>query len=168
MGQGGNDTLDGGVGNDLLYGESAGRDVLVGGSGKDNFIFRPHESGGAPASTRSKPLIVVETTSTCAALSSTNTKVGGNQAFKLIDKAAFAREGWGTRVFRRGLCGDLNGDKAADFQVIAAGLSTLAKGEFLSLSSHIRATRRGRRDEQLDFVRQLCAECAELERPATS
>ena len=128
MGQGGNDTLDGGVGNDLLYG-GAGRDVLVGGSGKDNFIFKSAaESRGSSIDTiktfdRGQDHIDLRSIDA-------NTKVGGNQAFKFIGKAAFSGKA-GELGFSGGvLSGDLNGDKAADFQVKVAGLSTLAKGDF--------------------------------------
>ena len=103
--------------------------MLVGGSGKDSFIFKSAaESRGSSIDTikgfvRGQDHIDLRSIDA-------NTKVSGNQAFKFIGKAAFSGKA-GELGFSGGvLSGDLNGDKAADFQVKVAGLSTLAKGDF--------------------------------------
>jgi serralysin len=127
-GQSGNDTLSGGSGNDALSG-SSGKDVLYGGSGADTFVFTAASHSRGSSIDTIKDFVRGSDHIDLRGIDA-SAKAGGNQAFSFIGKSAFSGKAGQLKFTSGVLSGDLNGDKAADFQIKVAGLSTLSKGEF--------------------------------------
>ena len=133
-GEGGDDFLYGEAGNDYFYG-GAGADTLTGGAGTDYYVLNTLADSGVGAALRDvitdfDALDVID-----LRLIDANTGAGGDQAFTFIGTAAFTNtagqlrysyDGVDTHVF-----GDVNGDGAADFEVLLNGLVTMNAGDFL-------------------------------------
>lgn len=138
------DTLLGGNGNDRLYGH-ADRDVLTGGRGADwlygggdadVFVFASIKDSTTKSSGRdtiydfsSKQQDKIELKAIDA-----NSKKGGNQAFKFIDKQDFHKKAgelqWEKVKSGVYVYGDTNGDGKADFSIFLKGLTKVSKGDF--------------------------------------
>jgi serralysin len=129
VGRGGNDTLDGGLGDDVLSGQ-AGRDILTGRGGSDRFVFKSAGESRGTAIDVIKDFHRGEDRIDLRSIDA-KTTVGGNQAFAFIGKTAFNGHAGQLRFSAGLLEGDTNGDGIADFQVKIAGLSALAKSDFL-------------------------------------
>jgi serralysin len=127
-GDNGNDTLHGGSGNDWLYGQG-GRDLLIGHTGADTFVFKSvGESRGSYSDTVQdfkSGMDHIDLRSIDA-----NINVVGDQAFGFIGGVAFTGRAGELRFEKGVLAGDVNGDKATDFQVYVPGATALAKGDF--------------------------------------
>ncbi|WP_201839798.1 M10 family metallopeptidase C-terminal domain-containing protein [Microvirga zambiensis] len=127
-GRGGHDTLEGGAGDDVLVG-GGGHDILRGGTGRDSFIFKSVAESRTSNIDTIRDFARGQDHIDLRGIDA-STKASGNQAFKFIGKAAFSGKA-GELGFSGGvLSGDINGDKAADFQIKVAGLTTLDKGDF--------------------------------------
>lgn len=134
-GQSGNDTLWGGKGNDVLIGGS-GSDILRGHAGRDAFVFNSVAESLAGATNRD----VIQDFTTADVVDirgiDANVLVAGNQAFALIGSGAFTgagqlrfeADGLGNTLVQA----DVNGDLAADFEVLLQGTTrALDRGDFL-------------------------------------
>jgi len=140
-GQDGNDTLrsgsgadylSGGDGDDLLVG-GGGADTFDGGAGADTFRIGYYESGTGVdadivASFESGDLIDL-------AGWDANISVGGDQAFSFVGSSAFTNTAGELRAEFDGtntiVQGDINGDSAADFEIVFVGAVTLAGSDFI-------------------------------------
>lgn len=131
----GNDVLNGGAGDDALRGNGgndrliggAGRDVLFGGDGADNFVFRTAAETGNGA-TRDK----------IADFSDGQDHIdlrGFGVAFDFIGSAAFDGQAGELRAVQAGantiVSGDLDGNRVADFQIMLTGAHSLTQASFL-------------------------------------
>lgn len=135
IGGSGNDWLSGGRGKDELYGGS-GRDVLSGGTGSDTFDFR--STSHSVADTALSDVIVDFSRLDVIDLHviDANANRGLNQSFSFIGKAAFSGAGQlrydldqsGNTIVQA----DVNGDLAADFQLILQGYTqAMVRGDFI-------------------------------------
>jgi Ca2+-binding RTX toxin-like protein len=136
VGGAGNDTLNGGDGNDRLIG-GAGRDSLNGGAGNDVFDFdavsdspagpalRDSIVGGFAHGSDRIDLVTIDA----------NTLVAGNQAFSFIGSAAFSGVAGQLRYTNYSgnviIDADVNGDSAADMQILVAGTNFMTGTDFL-------------------------------------
>ena len=131
----GADILSGGSGDDVLYGRS-GRDLLTGGNGADTFDFH------ATSNSAADPLLCDVITDFSRRdvidlhLIDANLTRGANQAFTFIGTADFSGAGQlryeldhaGNTVVQA----DVNGDLAADFQVILQGYTAaMVRSDFI-------------------------------------
>lgn len=140
-GHDGVNVLDGGSGNDIISGRGGndvilggyGADVLSGGTGADSFVVRDWDTG-----TGSEADLILDFTpgGDMIDLSAIDADLvtGGDQAFSWVGSAAFSCvagelrygfDGVDTRIQ-----GDLDGDGAADFEIVLAGAVTLAGADF--------------------------------------
>ena len=127
----GNDTISGGVGNDTLYG-GAGVDVLSGGAGSDVFVFK-----FVSESTISAPDSISDSDSydriDLSAID-VNANVAGQQKFVFNSTGVF-KGAVGDLIYDRvthTISGDVDGDKAADFQILMANArSSMSAGDFI-------------------------------------
>jgi Ca2+-binding RTX toxin-like protein len=131
-GNGGGDVLNGGAGTDYLYG-GAGGDALLGGAGKDYFVLQALTDsvvGDADVIFDFDSVDQIDLRPLDA-----NTLVAADQAFSFIGTGAFTSvagelryeiDGTGTHVY-----GDVDGDGAADFEVLISGSHTLTASRFL-------------------------------------
>ncbi len=133
-GEAGDDVLLGGDGNDYLYG-GAGSDTLTGGAGKDFFVLQALSDSGVGAGLRDVITDLDATDQLDLRAIDANTGVAADQAFSFIGTGAFTSvagqlryefDGVDTHVF-----GDVNGDGAADFEVLINGAHTLTTARFL-------------------------------------
>lgn len=142
-GRDGHDTIDGEGGSDDLYGDG-GKDVLTGGAGGDRLtggaaadqFFYNSVSDSAPAA----PDMIVDFSRaqgdriSLSAIDS-NSAVAGNQAFTFIGSAAFSKTAGQLRYETAGgntiVSGDVDGDGAADIQILLAGSLVLAGSDFI-------------------------------------
>ena len=137
----GNDTLLGEVGNDTLYGESGndllvgglGTDHLYGGAGRDRFDFN-EALESAVGSARDIIFDFVRGLDKIDVASfDTNPTKKGDQAFKWIGTQDFHGASGELRFSDLGseviVQGDLNGDKAADFEILVK-VGTLSSSDF--------------------------------------
>lgn len=133
-GAAGNDTLKGGDGRDLLRGDT-GTDLLYGGvdgADRDVFVFRS-AAHSAVGSARDR---VYDFRSGVDDIDlrgiDANENRGGNQAFDFTGRQADDYSVWivrsGANVIVRG---DTDGDARADFEILVAGNTRLAEGDFL-------------------------------------
>jgi Ca2+-binding RTX toxin-like protein len=133
-GEAGDDFLLGGDGNDYLYG-GAGADTQTGGAGKDFFVLQALSDSGVGAGVRDVITDFDATDQIDLRPIDANTGVAADQAFSFIGTGAFTSvagqlryefDGVDTHVF-----GDVNGDGAADFEVLINGAHTLTAARFL-------------------------------------
>ena len=135
--------LLGGWGADRLTG-GANQDILTGGAGADTFIFTAVSDSGTSASTRDiiTDFVKGEDRIDLSAIDA-NSLSQGNQAFIFLPNAGAAFTGVrgqlqfsyldlaGTADDRTIVAGDINGDRAADFQIELHGLIALAQSDFI-------------------------------------
>ncbi|MFC4172894.1 M10 family metallopeptidase C-terminal domain-containing protein [Microvirga sp. GCM10011540] len=128
FGGAGNDSLYGGQGNDILQG-GVGQDLLVGGVGQDVFVFvSPADSAGLAIDTVADFQMGLDRINLQQI--DANSVLAGDQAFLFIGQSGFTGMA-GELHFSNGvLCGDINGDRVADFQIFVQGLSALTAGDF--------------------------------------
>jgi Ca2+-binding RTX toxin-like protein len=131
----GNDVLNGGAGDDVLRGNGgndrliggAGRDVMFGGSGADTFVFRSAAETGLGAS-RDKVMDFDDSADRFDLRSF-------GVAFDFIGSTGFDGHAGELRAYQAGgntiVAGDLDGDRAADFQIMLSGVHSLSQGNFL-------------------------------------
>jgi Ca2+-binding RTX toxin-like protein len=132
----GNDYIVGGSGNDRLIG-GAGRDTLIGGTGNDTFDFNLVSESPAGAASRDTisggfahgfDLIDLATIDA-------NTLAAGNQACSFIGSAAFSGVAGQLRYSTSGgnviIDADVNGDSAADMQMLVAGTNFMTGTDFI-------------------------------------
>ena len=140
-GNSGANRLDGGAGNDTLYG-AGGADVLLGGAGNDLFVFNTSAEIGLGAARDS----ILDFEAGGAGVGvidridlsgiDARTTQGGNQAFTYIGGAAFSGVAGQLRVEivsagQAVVSGDTNGDGVADFELQLAFTGSLDSGDFL-------------------------------------
>lgn len=114
----GRDHLKGGDGNDELDGGS-GKDVLWGGAGSDRFVFKARGDSGVSSTARDLIADFKHGDKIVLSAIDANTKVSGNQSFKLVKdftKAAGQLQ-WDKTSTGFYLSGDVNGDGVADFSI---------------------------------------------------
>jgi Ca2+-binding RTX toxin-like protein len=139
LGRSGQDTLRGGAGEDTLVGGSdrdllrggAGQDLLSGGKGDDRFIFTsPADGDGDRIADFGRGQDRIDLRGIDADLDS-----AGDQAFVFRGLDPFTGEGGEVRFSQANgvtnVSGDIDGDRAADFQIQLDGLLTLTGGDFL-------------------------------------
>lgn len=129
-GRNGNDTLDGMNGNDFLHGGS-GSDLLYGGGGKDTFVYCQVSDSGPGLDNRDL-IADFERSNDKINLSAidANSLIGGNQAFSFIGSNDFSGSAGQLRFSGGVLSADVNGDRAADFEIGVAGTSNLTATNF--------------------------------------
>lgn len=134
VGGAGNDTLNGGGGADRLVG-AGGRDLLRGGDGDgvaDAFVFNHHTHSAVGANRD----VVVGFVSGVDDLDlrgmDANVRLAGDQGFAFGGSSARANGVWSASVEGgRVVCGDVNGDAIADFEIMVSGVSQLGARDFL-------------------------------------
>jgi Ca2+-binding RTX toxin-like protein len=143
FGGSGRDLLVGNAGADILFGGAegdrltggGGKDILRGGTGRDLFILTQASDSSVGAGrdrirefTRGEDRIDLR-------LLDADPDSGGNQAFLFRNNQGFSGEGGEVRFSRLNgdtyVTGDVDGDRAADFQVQLDGLFTLNASDFL-------------------------------------
>ena len=130
----GNDTLNGGERNNVLIG-GLGTNILTGGLGADRFDFNwMIESAGASIDTIADfshvkldkiDLSTIDAKSGTVLINDAFTFIGNNIAFGNIA---------GQMMFdsaTNSIYGDVNGDSAADFQIILTGVTSLLATDFI-------------------------------------
>ncbi len=123
----------GGIGDDTLTG-GGGRDILTGGSGADTFKFLTVSDTGAGGGTRD--LIADFAAGDHIDLSAIDAKSGtpADDAFTLIG-TGFTHHAGELRAYAAGVntivAGDVDGNGAADFQILLAGSHALGLGDFI-------------------------------------
>jgi Ca2+-binding RTX toxin-like protein len=152
----GKDRIDGGAGDDTLVGGS-GADILTGGEGRDVFLFENLSDSGLKAPSRalvnnmqSPALSSMRDTITDfeqgidkidISLIDADARQGGDQAFIWGGMGPLSRSAgqlvfvWqdktGTANDRTIVSGDVNGDGAADLQIVLKGLVSLTGDDFV-------------------------------------
>jgi len=140
-GRAGRDTLDGGSGHDVLIG-GTGSDTLTGGAGRDLFRFEnllDSRNGGSGGSARSDIITDFEhgLDRIDLRLIDADSRTRGDQAFTLVDHAAFSGHAGELRWFRSAdqamtyVQFDVDGDHKADFTLQLIGKLTLNAADFL-------------------------------------
>jgi len=131
----GNDSLRAGAGNDLLNG-GGGRDIMSGGSGADTFVFRSISDSGADLVAADVIVDFSSVDTLDLRTMDADATASGNQTFSFVGAAAFTGagqlryefDGLGNTIVQA----ELNGDLAADFQVILQGYTrALSAGDFV-------------------------------------
>jgi len=127
----GADYLAGGRGNDLLQG-GFGKDVMVGGAGADDFVFKSiPEAGKGGARDVIRDFSRAQGDDIDLGGIDANAKAAGNQSFSFIGSKGFSGKE-GELQYKNGIVsGDVNGDKAADFQIEIANHHALVAGDFI-------------------------------------
>ncbi len=130
VGNDGNNTILGLDGDDVLVG-GRGRDVLDGGRGEDTFVFNSADDSGVGKPARD---VIVGFTSgedvIDLSLIDAQTFLTGNQSFLWIGDTAFRGIPGELRLERNLLQADLDGDAAADFELVFARF-TIAESDIL-------------------------------------
>jgi serralysin len=130
----GDDALNGGAGNDILIG-GGGKDRLTGGTGSDIFVFEaasdsPATAGRDRIQDFQRGMDKIDLTAIDA-----NSAVVGDQSFIWIGTSGFSgRAGELHQIRLNGLTvveGDLNGDRIADFQIEFSTTLSLSASDFL-------------------------------------
>lgn len=125
-GMGGNDTITGLDGNDLIIG-GLGKDIMTGGAGKDVFDFNSVTESSANANRDVITDFKTYTDQINLADIDANIRLAGDQAFKFATKAS-PNAVW----FSNGMvCGDINGNTIADFQIGLTGVSKVGAWDFI-------------------------------------
>lgn len=142
----GNDSLDGGAGSDDLQGGSgtdmltggADQDRLTGGLAADTFVFVSKSDSSVGANC---DVIVDFSASQRDRISLTaidaNEKLNGNQTFSWLGSRSFSGVAGQLRYFASTspsgivLQGDVNGDRAADFEISLLGVTSLTSSQVL-------------------------------------
>jgi Ca2+-binding RTX toxin-like protein len=137
IGSAGNDTLSGGDGIDTLVG-GLGLDRLIGGAGADTFVLKSVAESGVTPTTRDVIADFVSGTDKIDLTgidANTTAAATGDQAFTMINTAAFSgvagqlRYNWmGTDTEMQG---DVNGDGVADFHLVLTGNKTFVAADLL-------------------------------------
>jgi Ca2+-binding RTX toxin-like protein len=127
-GEAGNDQLYGGEGNDIIVG-GAGKDSLSGGAGADTFVFE-HFSDSPPRSRDTitdfvSGLDVIDLRAIDA-----NAGAAGDQSFSFLGSSAFTGHAGQLRFASGVLYADVNGDRAADFEIALMGVTSLKATDF--------------------------------------
>lgn len=136
-GQRGFDQIFGGTGNDVIAG-GLGKDVINGGPGADTFIYRSVLDSRAGPALRDR-INDFDTNDDTFDLSliDANSGASGNQAFTLVNEAAFSGTAGELRINveasnnRFIIEGDVDGDGNADFQVVAANTTNWGADDFI-------------------------------------
>jgi serralysin len=115
----GNDTLDGGL----------GADTLVGGAGADVFDFNSIKETPAGARDTIQDFVRGVDRIDLRTIDA-STAVAGDQAFSFIATQSFTGQSAQLSFTNHVLSGDVNGDKAADFQIYVSGVSALSTTDF--------------------------------------
>lgn len=135
-GMAGNDTLRGNGGADILIG-GLGQDILAGGAGEDTFKF--NSTGETPFGTGRDTIRDFTQGADLIDLSGIDAIAGGtDDAFLTLRPlgASFTGAAGQLRFFHGAdgntyLAGDINGDRAADFQIKMTGLVNLDLADFI-------------------------------------
>jgi Ca2+-binding RTX toxin-like protein len=136
VGNSGANNLSGGDGNDTLNGD-AGNDTLIGGAGSDIFDFDLVSDSPAGPALRDSILGGFSHGSDLIDLATidANALVAGNQAFSFIGGAAFSGVAGQLRYTNYSgtviINADVNGDSAADMQILVAGTHWMTGTDFL-------------------------------------
>jgi len=129
---GGDDTLVGRAGDDILIG-GRGADMLTGGDGADRFVFRTGDSGATTKTTDVLRDVTKADTIDLAGWDADATRKG-DQAFDFIGRAKFGGEAGELRVVREEtrtwIEGDTDGDGKADFLIRLDGSIGLKEAFF--------------------------------------
>jgi Ca2+-binding RTX toxin-like protein len=133
-GLGADDVLDGGDGQDRLIG-GAGADLLTGGAKADVFELEALSDSTPTASDRILDFSRSQGDKIELVDIDANSLVAGNQAFSFIGTAAFSNVAGQLRYFQQNgdtfVAGDVNGDGAADFQLVLDPLVSLISSDFM-------------------------------------
>ena len=143
-GRGGGDFLDGGDGRDTVNGGSGddfisggrSRDTLIGGGDSDVFVYAKLSDSGTSRATRD---IIRDFATGTDHIELSNldadTGLAGDQAFSFIGDSAFSGVAGELRAEFDGtntlISADVNGDAAADFQILLTGGVALTGGDFI-------------------------------------
>ncbi len=122
----GRDTLDGGNGNDLIDG-GWGADNLTGGAGEDTFIFA-YASDSGPGESNRDTITDFTSGEDVIDLTGLNTSLTfiGDDAFSAAGHVRFETTGDDLII-----SADLNGDGAADMEILAQGIAGMTADDFL-------------------------------------
>jgi Ca2+-binding RTX toxin-like protein len=130
-----NDTLIGDAGVNALNGW-VGKDVLTGGAGADRFVFTAgsHSVVGANAD-RITDFSQAQGDRVDLSALDANSGVAGDQAFSFIGAGAFTGVAGQLHYVGSGgqtvISGDVNGDSAADFNIVLTGALSPVAGDFV-------------------------------------
>lgn len=133
IGAAGNDVLQGDIGNDVLDG-GMGRDQMFGGADavRDVFIFRARAETVLGAQRDQIMQFSAGQDDIDLSLIDANAARAGNQAFAFTGTAAAAHAVWYVRQVDGVLvCGDVNGNKAADFEIWVDDATRLTAADFI-------------------------------------
>jgi Ca2+-binding RTX toxin-like protein len=133
-GFGGADTIDGGDGRDRICG-GTGTDVLTGGLKADTFEFDALNESTVGLSDRIVDFSRSQGDKISLSDIDANALVASNQAFSFIGTGAFSNQAGQLRYFQQNgdtfVAGDVNGDGAADFQIVVDPLVSFIASDFL-------------------------------------
>jgi Ca2+-binding RTX toxin-like protein len=129
LGGDGNDRLSGGLGADSLNG-GRGADRFTGGAGADVFVFAAGDSGRGAARDAIFDFVRGADRLDLRAIDADGLHAG-NQAFDFVGTSAFSGAAGELRFQAGILSGDLNGDRAADFEIALTGIAGLAASDML-------------------------------------
>ena len=140
-GLGQNDGINGGAGNDTLIG-GEGRDWLCGGDGADTFVYRSSTESRIGWTERDMVDGFEHGLDTIHLYDiDANTLVSGDQAFRFIGTDSFTGQGSASAGELRAYSwnggdfilieADVNGDGAADMQILVQGTNTLSAADFI-------------------------------------
>lgn len=133
----------GGYGDDTIAGDGGanaldgwiGRDVLAGGGGADRFVVSADTHSGPGAADRITDFSRTEGDRIDLSAMDASLAAIGNQAFVFIGGAAFSGVAGQLRAQLSGgdtvVSGDVDGDRAADVQVVLTGTVALEAGDFV-------------------------------------
>jgi Ca2+-binding RTX toxin-like protein len=143
QGGAGNDRLYGGDGDDIIYGGAGddlieggmGSDTLYGGTGADQFSYRPeHLLGAGTGKDSIADFSSAQGDRILLAMLDANSQTVVNDKFSFIGTNSFSGEAGQLRYSISGgnayVCGDVNGDGAADFTLCVAGVTSLGADDF--------------------------------------
>jgi Ca2+-binding RTX toxin-like protein len=129
LGGDGNDRLSGGLGADSLNG-GRGADRFTGGAGADVFVFAAGDSGRGAARDAIFDFARGADRLDLRAIDADGLHAG-NQAFDFVGAGGFSGDAGELRFQAGILSGDLNGDRAADFEIALTGIAALAASDML-------------------------------------
>lgn len=133
-GRAGNDRMFGNDGADTLYG-GLGRDLLTGGDGADRFAFNGFSESSVKGWDTVRDFSRAEHDRIDLRAIDADTKLDGNQAFRLIGDDAFGHRPGELQVKATVngtlIRGDVNGDGNAEFALFVQGVDGLHQGDFL-------------------------------------